>query len=100
MRSLFYLGFVRTYPSSLHRLATVDDQCMADDEASRIRTQPEDRGGNLVRPSHPSDWFLGDHFRAAFGRAASKAIHHWGGDVAGTDGVDADVLGRVVERGR
>ena len=65
-----------------------------------VRTQPEDRGGNLLRLSHPSDWLLGDHFRAAFGRAAGEAIHHRGVDVAGTDGVDADVLRSVVEGGR
>jgi hypothetical protein len=34
------LGCIRSYSSSLYRLATVDDQSMADDEARRIRTEP------------------------------------------------------------
>src|SRR5207249_4651062 len=73
---------------------------VTDDEGGRRRTEPEDGIGYFFRLTHPSDWFLGDHLRVAFGRAAGEAIHHRGCDVARTDGVDADVLARVIESGR
>ena len=84
----------------LSRLATVHDQSVADDERGRIRTEPEDGIGDFFRPAHPSDWLLRDHLRAPFGRAPGEATHHRSVDVAGTDGVDADVLRGVVEGGR
>ena len=34
------VGFARDYSSSLHRLATVNDQGVADDESRRIRAEP------------------------------------------------------------
>src|SRR5436190_1831925 len=70
---------------------------MADDKSGRVRTEPDYRRGDFLWLSHPSDWLLRDHLRAALWRAPGEAIHHRSIDVTGTNGVDADVLGCVVE---
>src|SRR5215207_1787518 len=73
---------------------------MSDDEGRRVRTQPDDRVGNLLGPAHSSDRLLRGDLLPSFGSAVGEAVHHRGGDVSGGDGVDADVLRGVVERRR
>jgi len=87
-------GWRRT---SLHRLAAVDDHGVPNDEGSRVGAQPDDGLRDLLALAHPSDRLLGNHLGAPFIRAAGEATHHRGVDVAGTDGIDADVLRGVVE---
>src|SRR5213078_759880 len=81
----------------LHRLASVDDQGVPDDEGGRIRAEPDDGRGDLLGLAHPADRLLRDYLRAPLGRAAGEAPHHRGVDVPGADGVDAEVLPGVVE---
>jgi len=92
-------GFgVRHYRrTSLHRLAAVDHHGVADHEGGRVRAQPDDGRCDLLGLAHPLDRLLRDHLRAPFGRAAGEAFHHRRLDVAGADGVDADVLRGVIE---
>ncbi len=78
-------------------MAAVDDHGVADHEGGRVRAQPDDGRGDLLGLAHPPDRLLRDHLRAPFGRAPGEAIHHRRVDVAGADGVDADVLRGVVE---
>src|SRR5439155_27214666 len=80
-------------------LAAVDDHCVADRERRLVGAQPEHRGGDLLGPAHAADRLLGDDGGAAFVGVAGEAAHHLGVDNSGADGVDADVLGGVVERG-
>ncbi len=47
--------------SGLHRLTSIDDHGVLDDEGRRIGTQPEDGIGNLLWLPHPSDGLLCDH---------------------------------------
>src|SRR5262249_22660399 len=83
--------------TSLHRVAAVYHHGVADHEGGRIRAQPEDSRGDLLGLAHPSGRHRRDQLRAPFGRAPGEATHHRGVGVAGTDGVDADVLRGVVE---
>src|SRR3954463_7147403 len=86
-------------PTSLNRLAAVDDHGVPDDEAGPGRAEPHDGRGDLLRTTHPPDRLLRDHLRSALGRAPGEAPHHRRVDVPGADGVDAEVLGGVVEGG-
>ena len=79
-------------------LAAVDDQGAPDDEgARRIRAQPDDAAaifsGLPICPTGSS----AITFARPSGVPPVKRTHHRGVDVAGTDGVDADVLRGVVE---
>src|SRR5215216_1963787 len=85
--------------TSLHRLAAVDDHRVPDDEGSRVRTQPQDSLGDLLRLSHPSDGLLRDHPLASFRRVTGDPVHHAGVDDPGADGIYADV-GRCIVEGR
>src|SRR6266496_2327058 len=91
------LSFGNRSVQLLNGLAAVDDHRAADDKACGIRTQPEDRIGNLFGASHPSDWLLRDHSRPPLRSPAGEATHHRSIDIAGANGVDANVLRRVVE---
>lgn len=82
---------------SLHRLAAIDDHRMAAHEGGPVRAQPENSRGNFLGRSHPTDRLFGDDLGAAFGRAAGEAFHHRRCDVAGTDGIDAEVLRGVIK---
>jgi hypothetical protein len=84
----------------LHCLAAVHDHGVPNDEGSRIRAQPDDSRGNLLRFAHPAHWLLRYHLRAPFIRAPGEASHHRGIDIARTDGIHADVLCGVVQGGR
>src|SRR3954466_13297877 len=86
-------------PTSLNRLAAIDDHGVPDDEAGPGRAEPHDGRGDLLCTTHPADRLLRDYLRAALGRAPGEAAHHRRVDVPGADGVDPDVLGRVVEGG-
>ena len=82
---------------SLHRLAAVDDHGVADHEAAASEhsqtTAAAISSGLPIRPTGSS----AITFARPSARAAGEAVHHRGVDVAGTDGVDADVLRGVVE---
>src|SRR4051812_3558472 len=84
----------------LDGLATVDDDRAANDEPSSIRTKPEDGISIFFRPPHSSDWLLRDTLRSPLGGPASEPRHHRSVDIAGTDGVNADVLSGVVQGSR
>src|SRR6185437_5861464 len=92
-----FLSFRSRSVQLLNGLAAIDDHGTADDEASRLRTQPDDRIGDFFGPPHPSDWFLRDHPRPPFSGAAGEASHHRGVDIAGADDVNANVLCGVIE---
>src|SRR5437868_1370873 len=83
--------------SLLNGLAAIDDHGAADDEASPIRTEPDDGIGDLFWPPHPSDWFLRDHPRALLIGAAGEAIHHRRVDIARANDVNANILRGVIE---
>src|SRR5205085_12047798 len=85
---------------SHHRLAAVRYERVADNEPGSLRTEPEDGIGDFLRLTHSSDRLLGDHLRPAFRRAAGEATHHGRIDITRTYGIDANVLRRIVERGR
>jgi hypothetical protein len=76
---------------SLRRLATIDDQGVSSDEGGRIRTEPENRRGNLFRLTHPPDRLLRDHPIPPLLGAPAEAVHNWRFDNARTYGVHADV---------
>src|SRR3954454_14642745 len=87
--------------SPLHCLAAVDHHRGSDDEGSRIRTQPQDGCGDLLRLAGPPDWL---HRRSALElsllplrSAPAEAIHHRRVDDPGAHDVDADVRLRVLE---
>ena len=84
----------------LHRLSAVDDQHGPSGEGRLIGAQVQDRGGDLLRSAHAADRLLADHRLSPFLRAAGEPIHHLGIDDAGRHNVDADLLRRIVERGR
>src|SRR4051794_3660560 len=86
-------------PTSLNRLAAVDDHGVPDNEAGPGRAEPHDGRGDLLRTTHPPDRLLRNHLRAALGGAPGKPVHHRRVDVPRADGVDAEVLGGVVEGG-
>src|SRR2546423_15639831 len=47
-------------------LAAVDDHGMNDRERCFVRAEPQDRGGDLLRPADTADRLLGDDRGAAF----------------------------------
>jgi hypothetical protein len=77
-------------------LAAVDDHGVSDNEGGRIRTEPDNGGGDFLGLAHPSNGFLRNHPLLSLVGASGKAIHHRRGDNAGAHGVDADVLRGVV----
>src|SRR4051812_35727147 len=87
-------------PVSHDRLAAVRHERVADHEAGPFRTEPENRVRDFLGLTHSSDWLFRDYLRPAFRRAAGKSAHHRRIDVARANGIDANVLRRVVERRR
>src|SRR5947209_9739403 len=87
--------------AALHRLAAVDHHRGSDDEGSRIRTQPQDGCGDLLRLAGPADWLRRSRARELpllpLRGAPAEAIHHWRVDDAGANDIDTDVLRGVVE---
>src|SRR5947209_10778243 len=70
---------------------------MPDGERAVTRAQPQDRRCYFFRTAHAADGFLVDDLLSSLRRAAGKAVHHWGVDDTGTDGVDPDIRRCVVE---
>src|SRR5918911_3794523 len=86
---------------SLPRLAAVNHHRGSGDEGSRIRTQPQDGCGDLLRLAGPADWLRRSRARdlplLPLRGAPAEAIHHWRVDDAGAHDIDADVRRGVVE---
>src|SRR5947209_13846843 len=91
----------RRLRTSLHRLAAVNHHRGSGDEGSRIRTQPQDGRGDLLRLAGPAYWLGRSRARELpllpLRGAPAEAIHHWRVDDAGAHDIDADVLRGVVE---
>src|SRR5699024_4501847 len=79
-------------------LAAVDDEGVTDGESAEVRAQPQGRRGDLLGSAHATDRFLGDDAGTALGGASGEATHHRGLDDARADRVDADPLGRDLQR--
>lgn len=78
----------------------VDNDGAPDDEASRIRTQPYNRRGDLLGPTRSPHRFLRNHRLPSLSGRTTESIHHRRVDDPRAHGVDTDVRLRVVESRR
>lgn len=79
-------------PSLPSGMATVNAQVAASHEAASIAEQEDGGTAVLLRAGQTAQHVLLGPLVAALGEVNEELLHHGGDDVAGGDGVDADVV--------